>query len=135
MPAIVIVIVLFTGIVVLYNSRHDPCWIFGEVYDHSQPAARLDVLTIEALPARNRVQRAMVGPRHHAHDHVDMIQQPRTSTSQVPTRARIEDHESAFGVGCTATLIRHGRRPYPRMRSFLSLDRVLEPARRHSARW
>jgi hypothetical protein len=36
MPAIVIIIVLTTWIVVLYDSRHDPRWIFIEVYDHSQ---------------------------------------------------------------------------------------------------
>ena len=83
MPAIVIIIVLSPWIVVLYDSRHDPCWIIGEVYDDSQPTARLDVLAIEALPAWNCIQRAMIGSCDCPHDHVDPIEQPGTSASQM----------------------------------------------------
>jgi hypothetical protein len=56
MPAIMIVIVLPTRIVVLYDSRHNPCGILAEVYDDSWPAIGLDVLSVEPLPIGNRIQ-------------------------------------------------------------------------------
>jgi hypothetical protein len=74
MPAIVIVIVLSTWIVVLYDGRHNPCWSLAEVYDDSQPAVGLDVLAVKALPIGSRVQGAMIGPCDRPHDHVDMIE-------------------------------------------------------------
>jgi hypothetical protein len=62
------------GIVVLNNSGHDPGGIFAEVYDDSQPAARLDVAAVEALSAWSRVWRPSVGTSDSPHDHVDVIE-------------------------------------------------------------
>jgi hypothetical protein len=66
-------------IVVLHNGGHDPRGILAIVYDDSQPTARLDVLTIETLAARYRVQCAVVGAGDGANDHVDVVEQPRTT--------------------------------------------------------
>jgi hypothetical protein len=65
---------LSTGIVVLHHGRHDPGRILAEVYDDPQPATGLDVLAIEALPIRDRVQSTMIGSRNRPKDHLHMIE-------------------------------------------------------------
>jgi hypothetical protein len=111
----VIIIALFTGIVVLYHDRDDPCGLFGEVYDDSEPAVWLDVLAVEALPIGNRVQSAMVRSRDRPHDHIEVIEQPGTPTSQMQARAHVEDDLPPVGVGCVGMLVGHGSEPYARV--------------------
>jgi hypothetical protein len=98
MPAIVIVIALLTGIVVLYDSRHNPGGILAEVYDDTQPASGLDVLTVEALTTRNRVHGPVVGTRYGSKDHVNVIQKPGTPTGQMESRASVKDDAASIGV-------------------------------------
>jgi hypothetical protein len=74
---------LSTGIVVLYHGSHDPSWLLTEVYDHTQPAARVGVLTIEALAVAGGVQNMEVGPCDRIEDRIDVVEQPRSLRSEM----------------------------------------------------
>ena len=70
-----------------------------EVYDHPQPAPRIErILLVEALAARARVVRAVVGKRNRREDQVDVLEQPAAATlEEVQPRARVEDDLAAVG--------------------------------------
>ena len=96
--------VLSLGLIVLHNSSHNPRRSLIEVYDHPQPPASIDVPPIEALPARDRIQRVEVGAGDRTHDDLDMVEQPRTTPSQVQTGACVKHDNAPARITCLGKL-------------------------------
>ena len=94
----------FPRVVVLDDCGDDPGGLVVEVYDDPQPTVWLDVLAIEALSSRDRVQRMEIWTRDGAHDHVDVVEQPGTAPGEMQVRAGVKDDESAIGIGGLGTI-------------------------------
>jgi hypothetical protein len=86
-------LLLLSRVVVLNEDRDDPCGNVVEVYDHAQPATRIEkVLPVEALTSRARVFLVVVGNCDGRKYELEMLRQPVTlSPSKVEMRAGIED--------------------------------------------
>ncbi|HEV2945466.1 MAG TPA: hypothetical protein VGX26_10170 [Solirubrobacteraceae bacterium] len=107
MPAIVMVMSLSTGIVVLYHGGNNPCWLFAEVYDDAQPAAREKVFAIEPLAIRGGIEDMEVRPCDSVEDRVDLVEQPRPLRSEMQVRAGIEHDAAPIRVNCAGRVISH----------------------------
>jgi hypothetical protein len=86
----------------LDGGGYDPTGFLVEVYDDSQPAAWIQVLTKEALPSGSRIVLMRVGSIHGGEDYVDVVQQDRVTLGEVQVRTGIEDDPATFGVLCFA---------------------------------
>lgn len=78
-----------------------------EVYDHAKPPSGVEALPVEALAAGSRVLAANVRTSYRSKDRIDVVEQPRTSASEVLMGAGIEDDDPPVGVDGLRAVGRH----------------------------
>jgi len=93
---------------VLDGSGDNPGGIVIEVYDHPEPPLQIDVLPVEALPSWIGIVRSVVGTSHRFHDHVDVVEKPRTALGEMEMRAGIEDNRATVWIGDVGQLLHAG---------------------------
>lgn len=109
MPAIVMFMALFTGVIVLHHGGHDPRATVVELYDDPEPPTGFDVLAVETLAASDPIVGPVIGPRHRIQDDIHVIEQPRATKRQMQVRARVEDDQPAVWIENTRMLNRHNK--------------------------
>ena len=92
----------------LDGNGDDPGGILIEVYDHPEPPLQIDVLPVEALPPWIGIVRSVVGTSHRFHDHVDVVEKPRTALGEMGMRTAIEDNHATVWIGGLGQVLHTG---------------------------